>query len=89
VLDVTAWRQKDSLAVHLVNLTNPMLLKGPFREFVPVGPLEVKIRLDGGSKPRGVRLLVAGGAPRTALRGGTLSVTIPSVRDHEVVAVDV
>ena len=35
VLDVTIWRQKDSLTVHLVNLTNPMMMKGPIREFIP------------------------------------------------------
>src|SRR6185503_17268528 len=29
VLDVTLWRQQNSITVHLVNLTNPMLMKGP------------------------------------------------------------
>ena len=31
LLDVTAWRQRNSVTVHLVNLTNPMMLKGPVR----------------------------------------------------------
>ena len=35
VLDVTAWRQKNSMTVHLVNLTNPMMMKGPLRELIP------------------------------------------------------
>jgi hypothetical protein len=65
-----------------------MMLKGPFREFVPIGPLTVRIRLEAGRKPRGVKLLVAGGVPNGEERGGGLSVTIPVVRDHEVVAVD-
>ena len=39
VLDVTVWRQRDSMTVHLVNLTNPMMMKGPLREMIPVGPL--------------------------------------------------
>jgi hypothetical protein len=30
VLDVTVWRQKASLTVHLVNLTNPMMRKARF-----------------------------------------------------------
>jgi hypothetical protein len=38
VLDVTVWRQKDSMTVHLVNLTNPMMMKGPLREFIPTPP---------------------------------------------------
>ncbi|MEO7144624.1 MAG: beta-galactosidase trimerization domain-containing protein, partial [Bryobacteraceae bacterium] len=28
VLDITVWRQRDSMTVHLVNLTNPMMMKG-------------------------------------------------------------
>lgn len=36
VLDVTAWRQRDSMTVHMVNLTNPMMMKGPVREFNPI-----------------------------------------------------
>lgn len=29
VLDISIWVQKDSMTVHLVNLTNPMMMKGP------------------------------------------------------------
>ena len=36
VVDVTTWQQEKSMTVHLVNLTNPMMMKGPFREFIPV-----------------------------------------------------
>jgi hypothetical protein len=50
ILDVTAWRQKDSLTIHLVNLTNPMMLKGPLREFIPTPPQTVAIRMPGGGK---------------------------------------
>jgi len=88
LLDVTTWRQKDSLTVHVVNLTNPMMMKGPLRDFVPVGPLTVRVRLPQGRKPRAVQLLVAGGAARAEEAAGVLTVSVPVVRDHEVVAVD-
>jgi hypothetical protein len=88
VLDVTAWRQKDSLTVHLVNLTNPMMMKGPLRELIPSGPQTVRIRLPEGTRPGGVRLLAANQNPRTDHVNGVLTVTIPSILDHEVVAVD-
>ncbi|MBI3696937.1 MAG: hypothetical protein HY238_19150, partial [Acidobacteria bacterium] len=45
VLDVTVWRQKESMTVHLVNLTNPMMMKGPFRELIPIGEQRVVVRL--------------------------------------------
>jgi hypothetical protein len=88
LFDVTAWRQKDSLTVHLVNLTNAMAMKGPVREFVAVGPMTVTVRLPAGARARRVALLVAGTAPKADEAGGALTVTVPSVRDHEVVAVD-
>ena len=64
LLDVTVWRQRDSMTVHLVNLTNPMMMKGPLREIIPVGPERVRIRLPPGSAPRRVQLLTARTTPR-------------------------
>jgi hypothetical protein len=88
VLDIAIWRQKSSMTVHLVNLTNPMLMKGPFRELIPVGAQEVRLRLPEGGKARKVQLLKAGTIPRTREENGVLAVTVPSVLDLEVVAVD-
>lgn len=88
VLDVTAWRQRDSLTVHLVNLTNPMMMKAPYRELIPTGPQEVKVRLPEGKKVERVRLLVADKELPINTAGEVLSVTVPSVLAHEVVAID-
>jgi hypothetical protein len=88
VLDVTIWRQRDSLTVHLVNLSNPMMMKGPLREVLPVGPQTVRIRMPEGTRARKVQLLTAGSTPRVQETGAILTVTVPSVGVHEVVAVD-
>ncbi len=88
VLDVTVWEQKGSLTVHLVNLTNPMMMKGPVRELIPVGGQEVRVRLPRDARPRDVRLLAAGRTPVFAKDGAYLKVMVPSVVDHEVVAVE-
>jgi hypothetical protein len=88
VLDVTVWRQKASLTVHLVNLTNPMMMKGPVRELMPVGKQQVRVRLPEGTRVRKVRLLAGDKTAHTERTGTYLSVTVPSVLDHEVVAID-
>lgn len=88
VLDVTVWRQKDSLTVHLVNLTNPMMMKGPLRELLPVGAQRVKVRIPDGLRAKQVRLLVAGTTAKALQSGEWLETTVPSVTAHEVVAVD-
>jgi hypothetical protein len=88
VLDVTAWRQAGSMTVHLVNFTNPMLMKGPFRELIPVGEQRVAVRLPEGQKAKKVQLLVAGRELPVEQDGTRLAVAVPSIRDHEVVAID-
>jgi hypothetical protein len=89
VLDVTLWRQERSMTVHLVNLTNPMMMKGPFRELIPVGEQRVTVRLPAGATARRVQLLVAGREVPVAQDGPRLLVTVPTVRDLEVLAIDV
>ena len=88
IIDVTAWRQRDSMTVHLVNLTNPMMMKGPLRETIPVGPLQVRIRLPEGVRPNRVHLLTANATARVQTHGGTIVATVPSVEVHEVIAID-
>jgi hypothetical protein len=89
ILDVTVWQQKNSFAVHLVNLTNPMLMKGPVRELIPVGEQKVRIRLPNGANAKKVHLLAADKTPHVQHSGSELTVTVPSIPDHEVVAIDV
>jgi hypothetical protein len=89
VLDVTVWKQRDSYTVHLVNLSNPMMMKGPVRELLPVGEQRIRLRLPDGARARAVKLLVAGGAPAFRQDGPWVETTAPSVEAHEVVAVDV
>jgi hypothetical protein len=88
VLDVTTWRQQQSMTVHLVNLTNPMMMKGPLRETIPVGPLRVRVRLPAGATAKKVHLLTAGSTVPLQQRGGIVTLTVPTVDVHEVVALD-
>jgi hypothetical protein len=87
MLDVTVWRQKKSVTVHLVNLTNPMMMKGPFRELIPIGEQRVRVRLPEETRAKKVHLLAAGKSPRFTREGRYLNVTVPEVVDHEVVAI--
>ncbi|HLK65666.1 MAG TPA: beta-galactosidase trimerization domain-containing protein [Bryobacteraceae bacterium] len=85
-LDVTIWQQKDSMTVHLVNLTNSMMMKGPIREFIPTPPQKVAIRVP--ARPKAVHLLVSEGRPAVQYGSGMVTLTLPSILDHEVIALD-
>ncbi|PYQ76102.1 MAG: hypothetical protein DMG04_04730, partial [Acidobacteria bacterium] len=88
ILDVTIWRQKASMTVHLVNLTNPMMMKGPVRELLPIGEQRVRVRIPERESVARVHLLVADQTPRVEASAGYVDVTVPVITDHEVVAID-
>ena len=88
VLDVTVWRQAKSMTVHLVNLTNPMMMKGPFRELIPIGEQRVRIRIPKDTKIERVHLLTGDKTCTYQSKRDTVELTVPSVLDHEVIALD-
>ena len=88
VLDVALWQQQASLTVHLVNLTNPMMMKGPVRDIFPVGPQKVRVKLPGGAKARGVRFLVSEAKAQWRQNAGWIETTTPAISLHEVMAID-
>jgi hypothetical protein len=65
-----------------------MTMKGPYREFFPVGEQKVKVRLPAGSSAKAAHLLVAGSTPAIHRTSTDLIITVPSILDHEVVAID-
>jgi len=88
ILDVTVWRQKQSMTVHLVNLTNPMMMKGPFRELIPLSEQKVQIQIPHDAKLRRVHCLVVGRTLDYAKKGNLVSCMVPPILDHEVIALD-
>jgi len=88
LVDIAYWRQKNSLAAHIVNMNNPMMMKGPYREMIAAGPYRVSLEIPLRTKIGAVRLLESGATPKTTRDGARLVVEIPTIRLHEVVAVD-
>jgi Hypothetical glycosyl hydrolase 6/Beta-galactosidase trimerisation domain len=88
MLDVSLWMQKESVTAHLVNLTNPMMMKGPVREIIPLSEQQVRIRVPEGRRARKAHLLVSGKQPVWRQTGDIVSMTVPSIDLHEVIAID-
>lgn len=85
MLDVTVWQQKNTLTVHLVNLTNPMTMRGAYREFVPMGPYVVNLAVPGSLHVASVNLLKSNIIPEWRHEEGRISVVVPRLTDHEVI----
>jgi hypothetical protein len=87
VIDVTVWKQEKSMTVHLVNLTNPMLMKGPFRELIPVAA-KATVKTPLGFTVTGVKLLMSGQKVTYKNKGGLLMIDILRIDDHEIIGID-
>ena len=85
LVDVAYWKQKDSLTIHLVNLTNPMAMKGPVREVIPLPAQKVQVTLPDGRTIQSARLLVAGTDLPFQQNARIVRFEVPSVGVHEVI----
>jgi hypothetical protein len=88
VLDIAVWKQKNSMTVHLVNLTNPMMMKGPIREIFPVPAQQLSVQLPKDQRIGKVHLLVAGKEVPFTQHADRIELEVPSIALHEIVAVD-
>lgn len=88
VIDLSVWTQKNSMTVHLVNLTNPMMMKGPVREIIPIPSQQVRVRIPEERRIAKVQLLVAKRPVPYRQRSDAIELEVPSVGLHEVIAID-
>jgi hypothetical protein len=88
VLDVSVWEQRTSMTIHLVNLTNPMMMKGPIREVIPVSEQRLRITIPDGRRVKQAKLLVAGKDIPFRREHNSIMLDIPSISIHEVVGLD-
>ena len=87
LFDVFLWQTEVGLALHILNYTNPGLMRGPVRETYSAGPLQVSIELPAGYKVARVQLLEAEKQPAFRVSEGRLRVEVPGVKELEVIAV--
>lgn len=85
VLDIAVREGDQGLTVALVNLSNPMMMKGPIREVYPVGRQEVSVAIPEGRSFASATLLVAGAPARAVVVGGRVNVEVPGIELLEVV----
>lgn len=88
VVDISMWGQKNSMTVHIVNLTNPMMMKGPVREVIPIANQRVRIQIPKERHLTRAKLLVSGKDISYRREQGFILLDISSIGVHEVVALD-
>jgi hypothetical protein len=87
MIDCNIYRQGSNLILHLVNLTSAGTWRQPVDEYIPVGPVKVKIRIPEGVASGRVSLLVTEKEITLSKDSAWASFTIPSITDHELVII--
>lgn len=88
LVEIAYWRQEKSLTLHLVNLNNSRALRGLTHSPVASGPWRAAMRLPSGAAPRAAVALEGGGDLAMEREGDWLIVELPSILEHEIVAID-
>jgi hypothetical protein len=72
----------------LVNLTSASTWRQPVHELIPVGPLQVRVRLPQAARGRRARLLVAGKSVTASAGNGWRRFEVEAILDHEVIVLE-
>ena len=71
----------------LVNLTNAGTWRQPVDEYIPIGPVKVRVKLPEDVHGRNVQLLVSDQKISGKVEKGWVQFTVSSILDHEVVVI--
>jgi hypothetical protein len=82
------YRQPGRLILHVVNLTSAGTWRAPVHELIPVGPLQVKIRLPRDLQPKTLQMLVSQEKRSAVPEAGWVSFELRSILDHEVIVLE-
>lgn len=88
LLDCELYQQPGRAILHLVNLTSAGTWRAPVHELIPVGPLQVKVRLPQGIQPKTLKMLVSQENRATAVENGWVQFEVKSILDHEVIVLE-
>jgi hypothetical protein len=86
LIDCHLYRQGTHHILHLVNLTSAGTWRAPVEEYIPVGPVKVKVRIPGSAKT--ARCLVSGQTIPVTGSPGLAAFELASILDHEVIVIE-
>ncbi len=87
LIDCNLYEQPGILILHLVNLTSTGTWRQPVDEYIPVGPVNVKIEVPEKTRYEKVRLHVGEKEIPFNYEKNMLYFTVQSITDHEMVII--
>jgi hypothetical protein len=87
MVDCHLYKQNNRFVFQIVNLTSTATWRQPLDEFIPVGPLNIKIKLPSGITPKDIRLSVSRQKVNWGTANGWVHFEIKSLVDHELAVI--
>ncbi|MFC7788971.1 family 10 glycosylhydrolase [Microbacterium sp. MAHUQ-60] len=87
VVEIAVYRGEEELTVCVVNLTNPMAMKGPLREIIPLEGQTLSVAIPAGRSATSVRSEVSGRQLAFDVDAGRLRIELPAIEMMEAVCV--
>jgi hypothetical protein len=85
MIDCNIYKQNGRMIIHFVNLTSAATWRAPLDEYIPVGPIHVKVKLTDHVKGEYPNLLVAGQRITAETENGWSKFQLSSITNHEIV----
>ncbi len=86
MLELFGWETEPGFALHILNYTNPGMVRPFISKYYPTGPLQARFQVGGGRSIGSVRALRAERDLHFKQAGGTVTFEVPSVVDYELIA---
>jgi hypothetical protein len=87
LIDCNLYHQYGRMILHIVNLTSTGTWRQPVDEYIPVGPVRIRIRLLDDVHGKSVQCLVSDQKISVTVEKGWISFNISSITDHEVAVI--
>jgi hypothetical protein len=87
LIDCNIYKQPGRLIIHFVNLTSAATWRQPLEEYIPIGPITVKVKLPEGVSGDKTNLMVAGQRIVSDVSGGWSRFQVSSILNHELVVI--
>jgi hypothetical protein len=87
LVDCNIYHQPGRMILHIANLVSAGTWRQPIDEFVPIGPVSVKIKLTKDVQGKNVNMLVSGQKITAAVANGWCQFKINSIASHEVMVI--
>jgi hypothetical protein len=87
LVDCNIYQQPGRLILHITNLISAGTWRSPIDEFIPIGPISVKLKLTKDVQGKNLQLLVSDKQISGKVEKGWVNFTVNSITDHEVVVI--